>query len=129
MRTIKKLFFFVWLFLLPFFSFGWGVLGHRVVGQIADSYLTPKAHIEIQKILGTESMAMVSNWADFVKSDSAYSYLSSWHYIDVDSGLTKNQLKNYLQNDTAADLYTKTNFLVSELKNKHLAMDKKRMYL
>ena len=26
----------------PFFCFSWGVLGHRIVGQIAESYLTPQ---------------------------------------------------------------------------------------
>jgi hypothetical protein len=129
MRSEKKIILFTCLFLLPFFSFGWGVLGHRIVGQIAESYLTPKARVEIQKILGNESIAMVSNWADFIKSDSEYQYIYNWHFVDLDSGLTKKQLRDYLQKDTATDLFTKTNFLIGELKNKHLAMDKKRMYL
>jgi hypothetical protein len=30
----------------------WGVLGHRIVGQIADSYLTKKAKKAIAEILG-----------------------------------------------------------------------------
>jgi hypothetical protein len=34
-----------------------------------------------------------------------------------------------LQTDTAADAYTKLNFLIHELKNKRLARDKKLMYL
>ena len=129
MKTVKRILFFSSFFFLPFYSFSWGVLGHRIVGQIAESYLTPKAKIEVQKILGTESIAMVSNWADFIKSDSAYSYLSNWHYIDMDSGLTTNQLKSYLEKDTATDIYTKTNFLIKELKNKRLPMEKKRMDL
>ncbi|HEV8504945.1 MAG TPA: S1/P1 nuclease [Chitinophagaceae bacterium] len=129
MRSIKKIAFFGCLFLLPVFSFGWGVLGHRIVGQIAESYLTPKAKIQVQKILGNESIALVSTWADFIKSDSEYQYIYNWHFINRDSGLTKAQLQDYLKKDTAADLFTKTNFLVRELKNKHLSMDRKRMYL
>jgi len=129
MRTIRKIAFFISLLLLPFGSFGWGVLGHRIVGQIAETYLTPKAKIEIQKILGTESIAMASNWADFIKSDSDYQYIYNWHFIDMDSGLTKDQLQSYLQKDTGTDLFTKTNFLIRELKNKHLSKDKKHMYL
>ena len=82
----------------PFFGFSWGVLGHRIVGQIAESYLTPKARIEIQKILGNESIAMVSNWADFIKSDSDFQYIYNWHFIDMDSGLTKTQLLSLPQN-------------------------------
>jgi hypothetical protein len=99
------------------------------LGQIAESYLTPKARVEIQKILGNESIAMASNWADFIKSDSTYQYVYNWHFIDVDSGVTKAQLRDHLQKDTVADLFTKTNFLIRELKNKQLSMDKKRMYL
>ena len=129
MRTIKKISLFGGIFLLPVFSFGWGVLGHRIVGQIAESYLTPKARIEVQKILGNESIAMVSNWADFIKSDSEYQFIYNWHFIDMDSGLTKTKLQAYLQKDTAIVLFTKTNFLIRELKNKHLSADKRRMYL
>lgn len=129
MRTIKKISFSSCLFLLPFLAFGWGVLGHRIVGQIAESYLIPKAKIEVQKILANESIAMASNWADFIKSDSEYQYVYNWHFIDMDSGLTKTQLQAYLQKDTAVDLFTKTNFLIKELKNKYISRDKRRMYL
>jgi hypothetical protein len=129
MKTIKQILFFSLAILLPFCSFGWGMLGHRIVGQIADSYLTAKAKMQVQKILGTESIAIVSNWADFIKSDSAYDYFYKWHFINLDSGLATTEVKSYLQKDTATDIYTKTNFLVKELKNKHLSLEKKRMYL
>src|SRR5215469_11789369 len=112
MAALRKILFFILVFSLPFYSFGWGVLGHRIVGQIAYSYLTPKAKAAVQKILGNESIAMSANWADFIKSDSAYNYISSWHYIDFDLGMTKSQVQAYLQHDTAADVYTKINFLV-----------------
>src|SRR5260370_18950464 len=72
---------------------------------------------------------MASNWADFIKSDSAYDYNYNWHLINLEPGLTGKQVQAYLQKDTATDVFTKTNFLVSELKNKRLSMDKKRMYL
>lgn len=126
MKTIKKIIFFSSFFSMPFYSFGWGVLGHRIVGQIAESYLTPKAKTEVQKILGDETIAMASNWADFIKSDSSYSYVSSWHYIDLDPGMTKSQLQAYLEKDTVTDIYTKMNLIINELKNKNLPMEKKR---
>jgi hypothetical protein len=129
MRSEKTITLFGSFFLLPVISFSWGLLGHRIVGQIAESYLTSKARIEVQKILGKESIAMVSTWADFIKSDSDYQYIYNWHFIDMDSGATKAQLQEYLKKDTAVDLFTKTKFLIKELKNKHLPMDKKRMYL
>jgi len=129
MSPAKKLIFFSFLFSLPFCCFGWGLLGHRIVGQIAASYLTPKAKLEIQKILGDESIAMSSNWADFIKSDSTYKYLDHWHYGDFQKGLNYEQFKEVLKSDTAVDVYTKLNFLIAELKKKNLPKSKKQMYL
>jgi hypothetical protein len=107
----------------------WGLLGHRIVGEIADSYLTKKTKKEIFKILGNESVAMSSNWADFIKSDPSYNFMSSWHYINFKSGLSQEQFQGVLDADTSVDAYTKINFLAAELKKKDLAQDKKVLYL
>lgn len=125
----RRIFLLGFLFSLPFLSFCWGVLGHRITGGIAESYLTPKAKIEIQKILGNETIALASNWGDFIKSDSTYDSLYSWHFINLDSGLTRKQVQAYLDNDTATNVYTKTKFLVKELKKKQLSLERKRIYL
>ena len=116
-------------FYLPFQAMAWGVLGHRIVGEIADSYLTKKARKEVYNILGTESIAMTANWADFIKSDPAYGYLYNWHFINLDGGLTQEQIKTYLDSDTATDAYTKINFLVESLKKKDLSAPDKLLYL
>ena len=94
-NQIKKIIILALFLYLPCSSMAWGVLGHRIVGQIADAYLTKQTKKEIYKILGTESIAMASNWPDFIKSDSAYDYLDTWHYINLRPGLTKTELKNY----------------------------------
>lgn len=129
MKLLKKISVLAVFFYLPFHSMAWGVLGHRIVGEIADSYLTKKAKKEVYKILGTESIAMSSNWADFVKSDPAYGYLYNWHFINLNGGLTEEQVKAYLDSDTATDAYTKINFMVAELKKKDLAPENKLLYL
>jgi hypothetical protein len=107
----------------------WGQNGHRIMGEIADSYLSKKARKTIREILGNESIAMTSNWADFIKSDSSFNYLSPWHYINVKQGLSQTDFNTVLQDDTAIDAYTKLNFLINELKNQQLSLDKKQMYL
>jgi hypothetical protein len=107
----------------------WGQTGHRVVAEIADSYLNNKARKAIREILGTESIAISSNWADFIKSDSTYNYLNAWHYINVKQGLSQTEFNTILDKDTATDAYTKLNFLIAELKNKQLPLEKKQMYL
>jgi hypothetical protein len=119
------------LFYVPLKAMCWGQLGHRIVAQIADSYLTSKAKAEIKKILGNESIAMSSNWADFIKSDSTFKYLDIWHYINFEKNLTYNQLKEVLKQDTGTvkDAYSAIVFLTKQLKKKNLALDKKQMYL
>lgn len=128
-NTMKKITLIALFFYLPFATRAWGVEGHRIVGQVADSYLTKKAKKEINKILGTESIAMVSNWADFVKSDTTYNYMSNWHYINFKAGLTADEVQAYLDKDTATDAYTKIIFLVSELKKKDISPENKHFYL
>lgn len=125
-RAVVLLFVFVYL---PLSSMAWGMLGHRIVAEIAQHYLNAKAKAAVQKILGNESMAMASNWADFIKSDSNYHYLSNWHWIDFPKGISYEDMKATLKSDTADDAYTRTNFLVRELKKKSLGADKKKLYL
>jgi hypothetical protein len=108
---------------------GWGVLGHRIVGQIADTYLSPSAKNAIAKILGNESIAIASNWADFIKSDTSFSYLSPWHYVNLKAGMTMEEVDAFLDKDTAVDAYTKINFLVKKLKKKNLPANDKVFYL
>lgn len=128
-NTIKKLLFIALLINIPIQTMAWGMLGHRVVSQVAESYLNRKTRLEVKKILGNESMAMASNWADFIKSEPAYNYLGNWHYINLPAGMNVDQLNNHLQNDTTTNAFTRINFLSAELKNKSLEQDKKVMYL
>ena len=129
MRNVRALLLTLFLF-ASFSSFAWwGSNGHRIVGEIADSYLSKKARTAINEILGYESVAMTSNWADFIKSDSAFNYLSTWHYINVKQGLSQTEFNTVLKNDSAANAWTKLNFLIAGLKNKQLDKAKKQMYL
>jgi hypothetical protein len=129
MKLISRIAAGILLLALPFSSMAWGLLGHRIVGEIAWGYMTPQARKAVQQILGDESMAMATNWADFIKSDPSYRYLSNWHYINLKSGLSEKEIRGYLQSDTATDAYTKLNFVANELKNKKLPADKKLFYL
>lgn len=128
-QKIKKIIFVGMLLYLPFGAMAWGMLGHRIVGEIADSYLTKKTKREIYKILGNESIAMTSNWPDFIKSDPAYDYLDIWHYISLKAGLSEAAVKDHLATDTTINAYTKINWLAEQLKNKELEQDKKIFYL
>jgi len=129
MKIFKKLISLNLFLYIPFCSMAWGVLGHRIIAQIADSYLTKNTKQQLYKILGSESIAIASNWSDFIKSDPAFDYLDRWHYINLKAGLTETELKTYLASDTVTDAYTKINWLTTELKNKELDQEKKILYL
>ncbi len=116
------------LFFTPLLSMAWGMNGHRISGQIAENYLTPKAKAAVRAILG-ESVAMASNWADFIKSDSTYSYLYDWHFVDFDRPYAYPEMVEFLAHDNHTDAYTRTNFLIAELKKKNLPKDKKLLYV
>ncbi len=117
------------LLYLPSQSMAWGMLGHRVVAQIADNNLNPKARLALKAILGNESLAMGSNWADFVKSDKSYDYLYNWHFVNFTAGLSSADIKGMLKADTTVNAYTKMNFLISELKKKDLPKAQKIIYI
>lgn len=129
LNFIKKLIIGAALIYAPLQSMAWGPQGHRIAGQIADSHLTVKARAAVKAILGNESIAIASNWADFIKSDPSYNYLSSWHYVDLDKPYTLPELQDFLKQDTTVDAYTKLNFLIAELKKKNLSKENKLVYL
>ena len=126
---LNKLLMFGLLLYLPSQSMAWGMLGHRVVAQIADNNLNPKARLALKAILGNESLAMGSNWADFVKSDKNYDYLYNWHFVNFAAGLSTADVQGFLKSDTTVDAYTKMNFLIRELKKKDLPKAQKIIYI
>lgn len=112
---------------LPVNALAWGQTGHRIVGQIADYYLTSKARKAVKGVLGSEDLAMASNWADFIKSDTAFNYLGSWHYVNLPAGLDQNGVFQFLDASKEANVYNKIPEMVAILKNKQSTADQKRM--
>ncbi|MEB0263812.1 S1/P1 nuclease, partial [Mucilaginibacter sp. 10I4] len=125
----KKIILGIAIIYLPVQTMAWGTNGHRISGQIADSYLNAKARAAIKAILGTESLAITSNWADFIKSDPQYNYLYNWHFINMEREYSYPEMQEFLKKDTLTDAYTKINFLVGELKKKNLAKNNKLLAL
>lgn len=122
-------FLFTFLFSAPQKAGAWGLNGHRIVGEIAEKYLTKKARKAVNAILGDESMAMSSNWADFIKSDPKYSRFYNWHFVNIEAGKSCTEIKEFLASDTATDAYTKINFLTAGLKQGSLPDSLKKEYL
>jgi hypothetical protein len=61
----------------------WGPVGHRVVGDVAQKYLSSKVQKIVTELLDGQSLAQVSNWPDEIKSEpDVYAHTYVWHYTD-----------------------------------------------
>lgn len=60
----------------------WGQTGHRVIGEIAYKNLTKKAKRNLEKLLKNEGLALISTYADEIRSDRKYSKFGPWHYVN-----------------------------------------------
>jgi hypothetical protein len=68
---------------------GWGDVGHRTVGYLAQKYFTTQASNWASSLLSNENGWDISDaavWADAVKHQRQYS--AEWHYIGIESSLT-----------------------------------------
>ncbi|AZQ44440.1 S1/P1 nuclease [Nonlabens ponticola] len=64
-------------------AYDWGKTGHRATGAIAQKYLNKKARKAVAELLDGESLALVSTYADEIKSDKQYRSYGPWHYVNV----------------------------------------------
>ena len=55
--------------LLSQFLLAWGNTGHRIVGKIAETYLTKNAKMQIKRLIGHHDLSRISNWGDEIKAD------------------------------------------------------------
>lgn len=109
----------------------WGPVGHRVIAEIASMHLTPKAQQAIRAIIGQETLAMVANWPDFIKSDTTgtYNHTSTWHYLDFPGHCTREEYDRLLAAAKGENLYSQTMAMIRELKDPSTPADRRRFAL
>jgi len=74
---------------LPASAWAWGKTGHRVGGAIAEAYLSPEARAGVAALVGVETLAEGSVWADFMRSSNESFWrreAGPWHYVTVPDG-------------------------------------------
>jgi hypothetical protein len=84
----------------------WGTLGHQTVARIAENHLSPKARQAVHVLLGKETLADVSNWADEIRPLPEYKYAAPLHYINVPSGLDYNAFSKAVTSQQTDNIYT-----------------------
>ncbi len=125
---MKKSLLLIFVFLVSFIGYcaeDWGPTGHRTVGAIAESYLSPEVKQIIDDILDGQSLALVSTFADEIKSDDRYKEFSPWHYVNFpfDSTYEKSPKSE------KGDIIVAIKKCVEVLKNKEATKDDKAFYL
>ncbi len=81
----------VLFWLISMECFAWGPTGHRAVSLIAERNLSAKTKKKIKQLLGQESLALASTWMDEIRSDSTFNYMTDWHWVTVETGMTYDQ--------------------------------------
>jgi hypothetical protein len=103
-------------------AFGWGNIGHRVVGKIAETRLSPAAKTKLATILGKDTLADVANWPDWIKSDEAWKEASYWHYVSIPDGQTYRDITP----DPRGDIVQAIQRFTRELKDPNTTAQKRR---
>jgi len=98
----------------------WGMIGHRVIAEIAENHLNKKAKKNIQKIIGDQKLAYWANWADFIKSDPdpALNSTGVSHFVNTSANLTFEEFNKELQASSEKNLYKTYNRIKAEAKSK-----------
>lgn len=100
-------------------AFGWGSKGHDIVAAIAEQHLTPKAKRKINKLLDGKSITYFSSWMDNIQNspywEDGYYLTKTWHYANVDKGLTYDTM----QKNPAGDVVTGLEKLTDEMMNNY----------
>jgi hypothetical protein len=81
----------------------WGPLGHHIVGEIAENHLTPKAKMAVHQLLGHETLADVSSWADDIRSQEQET--APWHFLNLPTGLSFNDFRKRVETMPAGNVY------------------------
>ncbi|MCH2534692.1 MAG: S1/P1 nuclease [Bdellovibrionales bacterium] len=100
--------------LVPGAIHAWSQIGHRVVGQIAENHLNKESLKKAKKLLGHESLAEASSWADFIKSETKWKKANPWHYVTISEGKSYKDMKK----NKDGDVVWAINHYCKQLKNK-----------
>lgn len=105
------------IILLAIHAFAWGPTGHRATGLVAEKNLNKKAKNALLRILNGQSLAMASTWMDEIRSDSAYDYMSDWHWVTIQ------ERENYEQSrkNPNGDVIQTLERIITALKSKKLS--------
>lgn len=111
------------IWILP--ASAWGPKGHDVTAYIAECNLSPEAAAEVDRVFEGCSPVYWCNWLDSASHTPEYAYSKTWHYLNVDEGMT---LETMPKNENG-DILTALHDLVEALSSRDLPADEEALKL
>ena len=96
-------------------AYAWGPKGHDIVAAVAEQNLTKKTKKALNELLDGKSIVYYSSWMDNIQNspywENGYNQTKTWHYANVDKGLTYQTMTK----NEKGDVITALNKLTYEL--------------
>ena len=106
-------------------AYAWWSDEHRVITLIAEKHLTRHSRDQINFLIGGESLATLSLWADQIKSQQSWAHTRSWHYVNTERG----QSFSSYQPKTEGDILWALTHFYKKLSNGQLSLQRRRQAL
>ena len=90
---------------------GWGQKGHDVTCEIAERHLDRGAKRAVKKLLEGKSMVYWSNWLDNASHTPEYAYTKTWHYKNIDAGVSYEDAELEPQGDVVTAIHKQIEIL------------------
>lgn len=92
-------------------SYGWGQKGHDTTVFIAENHLTPITAAVVNDILDGKSMVYYANWLDNASHTPEYAYSKTWHYKNIDDGISFDEAPLHESGDIVRAIYEQVGVL------------------
>lgn len=101
----------IFVFLIATQSFAWGQLGHYLIGYMAEKQMKRSVRKKVERVLYPMSIGRSGTWMDEIKSDKAFDYTNSWHYLTSVQGEYDESIQ-----EKGGNAYAEINRIKNELK-------------
>ncbi len=124
---MKKSFLIALLVLAAIVFVSWGPEGHSTIAVVAQNHLTPKAKQAVANILGNQPMSSISSYADEYRR--SHPETAGWHFLNLELGLSQDQFRQYVLQQTTPNVYIEINQEIKELSDPATPPAKKKFDL
>ena len=112
MKSAKTILLFLPVLLSVLNTYAWGKEGNKIAANIALDYLDARAKDSLSVYLGSTSLQDAIFWMDDIRTDPAYDYMRTFHYINIEKGTSYDPNSRF-------NIMSELNIVMSELKDRN----------